>query len=380
MSTVASNALKILQRAGLKLPETLTIAITPACNLACGHCWVDAKGTGAAGHIPEQTVRRLLGEFLALDGKAIRLTGGEPLCHPSLLRLLRFSRSRGLETVTIQTNGTLFTTDVVEALRELDFPRLTLQISLDGATAATHDRVRGTGAFEQVLKGIDLLVRGGLGSSISLFFTEMSHNISDIPGLFRLAGDRRIGSVVTGSLVRCGRAASQTILAPPDLDQYLQLLRNYDADPEFRRLYQQLGTVAALEWRTMHFCRTECCTFVENPYLTTDGKLYPCVMCHADSHAVTGVLGKCLASALLEGASLWTPLMETSRSRAGAYEQCSDCPGRTLCAGGCMGRAWQSFGDFLAVDDRCHARRAIYEASPVSTTPQRHPSSQAVFP
>lgn len=362
MSTVAREALKILLHAGLRPPRTLTIAITPACNLSCGHCWVDAEDTGAAGHMPERTVRRLLEEFIALDGEAIRLTGGEPLCHPAWLRLLQFSRSIGLETMTIQTNGTLITSDVVDALRKLEFPRLTLQISLDGATAANHDLVRGAGAFERVMKGIDLLIRGGLGAAVTLFFTEMRHNFSEIPFLLRLANDLGIGSVVTGSLVRSGRAAAHTALAPPDLGQYRQLLEHYDSDPDFRELYKRLGTVAALEWRRQESWRTECCTFAENPYLTADGRLYPCVMCHADSHAVTGALGKSLASVLSEGAPLWAALTEISRNRSSSTSLCSDCPGRPLCAGGCMGRAWQSCGDFLAVDDRCQVRRAIYGA------------------
>uniref|UniRef100_A0A831UEH1 Radical SAM protein n=1 Tax=Geobacter metallireducens TaxID=28232 RepID=A0A831UEH1_GEOME len=363
MDTVPSETLKILRGAGLRPPRTLTIAITPACNLACGHCWVNARDTGAAGHMPEQTVRRLLEEFIALGGEAVRLTGGEPLCHPAWLRLLQFGRSLGLETVTIQTNGTLFTPETVNALGALNFPHLTLQISLDGATAATHNLVRGAGAYEKSLKGIDLLARSGLAPRISLCFTEMRHNLFDIPRLLRLADNRGIGSVVTGTLVRCGRSVLQTTLVPPDPEQYHQLLRDYDANPVFRRLYRQLGTVAALEWRTTEACRTECCTFAENPYLTAAGTLYPCVMCHADSHAVTGVLGKSLASALSEGAPLWATLRATSERRAKTCEPCGDCPGQTLCKGGCMGRAWHSCSDFLAADDRCQVRRAIYETS-----------------
>ncbi|RNC68476.1 MAG: radical SAM protein [Desulfuromonadales bacterium] len=363
MRSDASEALRILQSAGLRPPKTLTMAITGACNLSCGHCWVNAGEAGATGHLPERTARRLMEEFVALDGKGIRLTGGEPLCHPAWLQLLRFSRSLGLETVSVQTNGMLLTAASVAALRELDFARLTLQISLDGATAATHDLVRGAGAFERVLEGLKLLVRGGLGDSLSLFFTEMHHNLFDIPALLRLASDLGIRSVVTGSLVRCGRAASGSTLAPPDLEQYRQLLRHYDTDPEFRRLYERIGTVAALEWRREETPSTEHCTFVENPYLTADGKLYPCVMCHADSHAVTGVLGKSLASAFSEGAPLWAELMKTSRSRAESLALCRDCPGRLVCAGGCMGRAWGSCGDFLAVDDRCQIRRPIYQSS-----------------
>ena len=350
----------MLLQADLRPPRTMTIAITAACNLACSHCWVNAGREGSHGHLPERTIRRLLEEFVALGGNGVCLTGGEPLCHPSWLKLLQFSRSLGLDALTIQTNGMQFTAASVAALHNLEFAHLKLQVSLDGATAATHDLVRGPGAFAGALAGIRLLVKGGLGASTSLFFTEMRHNLAEIPDLLRLVRDLRIGSMASGCLVRCGRAAAESVVAPPDPEQYRHLLERYGSDLEFRTLYEKFGTVAALEWPQEETSRSEGCSFVEHPYLTADGKLYPCVMCHADSHAVTGVHGKSLASAFAEGAPLWAALMETSRCRAESITFCHDCPGRHVCAGGCMGRAWGGSGDFMAVDDRCQTRRTIY--------------------
>lgn len=336
------------------------MAITGACNLNCRHCWVEAGVTSSADHVPERALRRLIEEFVAIGGERVRFTGGEPLCHPAFWKLLQFGRSVGLEDVSIQTNGMLFTDDMITMLRELDFPRLRLEISLDGASAAAHDLVRGEGAFAGVLAGLQRIANGGLAERISIFFTEMRHNLAEIPAVLQLANDLGIGSVVTGSLVLCGRAAELSLIEPPAPEQYEQLLRRYDADPIFRELYEKIGTVAALEWRRESAHRSECCTFVENPYLTSSGRLYPCVMFHADQFAVSGVFGKNLASAFVEGAPLWSSLMKTSLCRAEANPDCRECPGRFVCAGGCMGRAWGSCGDLLAADDRCQLRRAIY--------------------
>jgi radical SAM protein with 4Fe4S-binding SPASM domain len=195
---------------------------------------------------------------------------------------------------------------------------------------------------------------------VTIFFTEMRHNLVEIPALLQLANDLGIGSVVTGSLVLCGRAAEEAIVAPPELDQYQQLLQRFEADPGFRELYEKIGNVAVLEWRQESAPRTECCTFVENPYLTPDGNLYPCVLCHVDAFAVAGVFGKNLAAAFAEGATLWSSLLQTSHCRAEANPACQECPGRLVCAGGCMGRAWGSHGDLLAADDRCELRRSVY--------------------
>lgn len=351
---------KILTRAGLRPPKTLTLAITGACNLACRHCWVEAGAAASAAHVPERTLRRLIEEFAALGGEGVRLTGGEPLCHPAWLGLLRLARAVGLRDVSLQTNGMLFREEEVAALRELDFPGLSIQISLDGATASTHDLVRGEGAFQEVLDGLRRLVRGGLAPRLTLFFTEMRHNLEEIPAVLELATDLGIGSVVTGTLVRGGRAAEGSLVSAPTPEQYLRLLDRYDAEPRFRELYEKIGKVAALEWRAAETPRTECCTFVENPYLTPAGRLHPCVLCHADTFAVAGVFAKGLAGAFAEGAPLWSSLLQISRGRADALATCRDCPGGMVCAGGCMGRAWGSCGDLRAADDRCETRRTIY--------------------
>ncbi|HEY7745350.1 MAG TPA: radical SAM protein [Desulfuromonadales bacterium] len=350
----------ILKREGLRPPKTLTLAITGVCNLTCRHCWVEAGGADSATHVPERTLCRLIEEFAELGGEGVRLTGGEPLCHPGWLGLLRFARDLGLRSVSLQTNGMLFREEEVAALRELDFPGLTIQISLDGATASTHDLVRGDGAFQGVLDGLRRLVRGGLAPRLTLFFTEMRHNLEDIPAVFELAADLGICSVVTGTLVLGGRAAEGSLVSAPTPEQYLHLLRRYDSEPRFRELYEKIGKMAVLEWRAAETPRTECCTFVENPYLTPTGQLYPCLLCHTAAFSVSGVFEKSLADSLAEGAPLWASLMQISRSRADDLAECRECPGRRLCAGGCMGRAWGSCGDLRAADDRCETRRTIY--------------------
>ena len=357
-----SEVLQQLDLAGLLPPQILTLAITGACNLTCCHCWVSAGEATSHAHVPLRTVRRLLEEFAAIGGEGVRITGGEPLCHPHWLDILQFSCSLGFKTVALQTNAMLLRDEHLAPLRDLDFPGFSIQVSLDGVTPRTHDLVRGEGAFSGALQGIMKLVQGGLGQRTSVFFTEMRHNLGEIPELLDFADRMGIGSVATGSMVLCGRASETSLVAPPEVEQYLSLLERYDNDAHFRELYRKIGSVAALEWRAGDAVRRDCCTFVENPYLTPSGRLYPCLLCHTDEYSVTGVFEKGLAAAILaEGIPLWSSLLRMSRCRADAIPECRDCVGKLFCAGGCMGRAWGSCGNLLAADDRCKARRAIYQ-------------------
>jgi len=169
----------------------------------------------------------------------------------------------------------------------------------------------------------------------------------------------------------CGRAQEATELLPPGIGQYLALLERFDRDPRFRELYRKIGNVAALEWYSGDTVRHDGCSFVENPYLSPVGRLYPCLMCHADEFSVCGVFEKGLAAALNEGIPLWSDLLHISRCRVDEIPGCRDCPGSLRCAGGCMGRAWGSCRDLTSADDRCAARRAIYNLKETSSRKSR---------
>ena len=359
---LSSHAKEVLLQYDLSPPKTLTLAITSLCNLTCRHCWVEATPFDAAVHAPEKALRRIIKEFAMFGGERVRLTGGEPLCHAAWLDLLKFARSLGLSGVALQTNAALMTDEMVLALRELDFPGLSLEISLDGATTKSHDLVRGKEAFKGAVTGIQRLVQGGLAPRITIAFTEMHHNLGDIPAILELAESWSVKAVVTGTLVQCGRADNTSIVRPPDPEQYLRLLEQFDATPRFRELYLKRGTIAAVEWRRHTIPRSECCTFIENPYLTPDGRLYPCLLCHTQDFSVSGMFEKSLVAAIIEGAPLWSTLKGISRDRANAIPKCRNCPVRAVCAGGCMGRAWGSQGNLETTDDRCTVRRTICTA------------------
>jgi MoaA/NifB/PqqE/SkfB family radical SAM enzyme len=144
------------------------------------------------------------------------LQRGEPLTHPDWFEILGFScRQSGLKRVRLQTNATLLTETEVRALCSISFEGLSVQVSLEGATAPTHDRVRGSGNFERAFRGLKLLAEGGLGKQTLVAFTEMEHNFRELPLLLEMVDMLGIGRLVSGTLVQAGRAAQTDQLAPP---------------------------------------------------------------------------------------------------------------------------------------------------------------------
>lgn len=370
----ATQVHRALQQAGLQPPRMLTLAITGACNLCCGHCWVES-GPEAPQVMPAAAIFRLLTEFATLGGEGIRISGGEPLCHPAWLEALRLARELGFSRLALQTNATLLDTGAAAELAALAAPELAIQVSLEGACAASHDQIRGPGSFAAALAGLERLVAAGLGNRTTLAFTEMRHNLPEFPELLELAESLGIGAVTAGTLVTGGRAAEEATgaSASASIDQYLQLLDRYQRDQDFRQRYHRLGNLTALEWWRGEPPATGCCRFIEQPYLTPAGQLYPCLMCHAQAFAVGGVLEKPLSEALIEGASRWGKLLALCRQRPHTLTACQACPERDICAAGCPGRALGSSGDLQAVDDRCALRQAIAAKRRAENIPRNQP-------
>lgn len=351
-----------ITRAGLRLPRIVTLMITKGCNLRCRHCWPESCSHDVTPPVPTDTLRRLISEFVHLGVEEICLTGGEPFTHPDWFEILSFTCSQpGLKRVCLQTNGTLLTEVDIEALHSIGFKGLSVQVSLEGTTAQTHDRVRGSGSFERAFLGLKLLAEGGLGKQTLVAFTEMEHNFTELPRLLELLDALGIGRFVSGTLVKGGRAAGTSQLAPPTPSQYRELLSRYYFDAKFREQYKKLGNIAALEWLEGRSTpSSQGCVCIETPYVNADGQMYPCVMLPVDKFAAKDVFHRPLEEVIIQAVPLWSKLPELNRRRFVELEECKKCSGRLHCAGGCMGRAYAATGDPMSVEDRCALRKTVY--------------------
>jgi uncharacterized Fe-S cluster-containing radical SAM superfamily protein len=134
------------------------------CNLTCTHCFV-SSGPGDDHHalMARDEVRNHVADGLALGAKEFYFTGGEPFVHPAMLEIIEETLEHG--PVTVLTNGTLFTRERVTTLARLAAASRyahELRVSLDGPSAAEHDRLRGPGSFERALAGLRALTAAGL--------------------------------------------------------------------------------------------------------------------------------------------------------------------------------------------------------------------------
>src|SRR5918996_94940 len=101
-------------------------------------------------------------------------------------------RSEQRELV-ILTNGTVLKGERLRAFAALPADRLRLQISLDGASPAVNDAIRGEGTFERICDGIRAAVNAGLRTTITMVL--LRHNLADAPALVTIAADLGVSNV-----------------------------------------------------------------------------------------------------------------------------------------------------------------------------------------
>ena len=183
----------------------VTWEITEACNLACSHCLSADLRAPARGELDRDRCFAVIDELARMQVFQVNFGGGEPFLRDDFLDILEYAHEQGI-TTCVSTNGTLLDADLVDELLCLSAP-VYLQVSLDGAVAATNDAIRGAGTFGRILRGIELLAeRGYPDFSLNMVVTRVNAGeLADFHKLARLCGARTRLSRFRPSGAGCGR-------------------------------------------------------------------------------------------------------------------------------------------------------------------------------
>lgn len=164
-------------------PPRLWVYTNFHCNLACDYCSVASSPQARPRRLGPDRFAALVDAAVGEGFTELYVTGGEPFLEPDLVDMLLLATER-LDVVCL-TNAMLYRGRRAEQLRRLaGRDRLTLQTSLDGADAASHDVLRGRGSWQRAMEGLDLAV--SLGLPVRVGMTETEHNAGQGDALRRL--------------------------------------------------------------------------------------------------------------------------------------------------------------------------------------------------
>ena len=154
---------------GLDAPICLTWELTYGCNLACVHC-LSSSGRRDPDELSTSELFAVVDELAAMQVFYVNIGGGEPTLRPDFWDLLDYCVASKVG-VKFSTNGSRITPAAAARIAATDY--VDVQISLDGADAATNDAVRGAGSHRMALDAMDRLAAAGMrGFKISVVVTR----------------------------------------------------------------------------------------------------------------------------------------------------------------------------------------------------------------
>ncbi len=321
--------------AGLLSPETwqdestlvvrcLHVYATSQCNLRCRHCY-RAPQRAHGAELTTAEILEVFREFCRLAGPAnVVLSGGEPLMRDDLFTLLEAAASIGHQ-VALFTNGTHLDEATLSAIAPWV---ASIQISLDGASAAGHDAVRGTGAFARTAKAIQLV--GKFGIPLDVAVTVNPDNFEDL-----LQNTVRLAAFLapTRAHIRVAvvQPAGQALLSWSDVCSP-GLVKA--AEQLTRRLTIQPG-IAEAAYRTPR--RRISCGYGPGLHLDSDGTVY---VCREIEGFAVGNIREIPFSLAYERVQV-----QYRATTVDTIEECRGCDLRHICSGGCRIQNKILYGD-----------------------------------
>ncbi|HBY61181.1 MAG TPA: radical SAM/SPASM domain-containing protein [Solibacterales bacterium] len=329
--------------------------LTQACDLACRHCRASAVPDRDPRELATGEAFRVLDEIRDFGDPLVVFTGGDPLKRPDLFDVVRRSVSLGLRTTVTPSATPLLTEDAIRRLQQCGIARMA--VSLDGATAISHDGFRRVdGSYARTLAALDFARRIGLETQVNTTVTR--HNRGELAAIARLveASGARLWSVFF--LVLTGRAVAEDDLTAGEYEEVFRFLYETAMTAAF-----DIKTTEAQHYRRFVAQQKKAGHGLGDPGVRSpigrqaginDGKGFLFIS-HTGEIFPSGFLavsGGNVRRGSLADAYRGSRVFQVLRDPSALGGKCGPCEYRNLC-GGSRSRAFALTGDYLAADPRC---------------------------
>jgi SynChlorMet cassette radical SAM/SPASM protein ScmE len=337
----------------MRTPRSVNLGITSRCNLRCSYC-SHFDGPGEVADLPTDEWLRFFEELGRCTVMDVCFSGGEAFLRDDIKELI-MGVVRNKMRFTALTNGTLIDDRMAEFIASTRRCN-SVQVSLDGSSAAVHDACRGHGSHKRALYGIRCLQRQGVPVTVRVTINKF--NLNDLEETAKLLlEDLNLPFISTNSaayLGSCRSNADNLMLTSSERSVAIETLINLEK--KYRgRISGLAGPLAeGRMWKAMEEARSRGMPgFAKGGHLTacgcpmreisvrSDGIIIPCFQL---SHIELGRINR---DDLLR---IWLhhPRLQQIRERSKiplrSFEFCRDCDYMPYCTGNCPALAYTMMG------------------------------------
>ena len=310
-------------KSGLEAPICLTWELTYACNLACRHC-LSSSGRRNPAELSTEECFGVVDELQRLGVFYVNLGGGEPMLRRDFFDIVNYSTDHQVG-VKFSTNGTYIDASAARRLASMDY--LDIQVSIDGATEAVNDNVRGDGSFASARAAMDHLAAADFGAfKISVVVTRQ--NVDQLDD-FRAIADEHGAQLRITRLRPSGRGADTWDELHPTQAQQRDLYRWLLDRPDVLTgdSFFHLNALGSEQLPGLNLCGAGRVVCLIDPI----GDVYACPFVIHDEFLAGNVRDPGGFTKVWRGSDLFTSLREPTSAGA-----CASCGAYDACQGGCM--------------------------------------------
>lgn len=210
-------------------PTIIALDITYNCTLRCLHCFNSSgEHDKELKEMTDDEILNLCDDIILCKPSTVCLCGGEALTRKELVYKVIKKITEGTNNhtmINMVSNGELLTLDVAKKLKESGINMV--QISLDGATAETHEWLRGKkGAFNSAIQAIKNV--GKCDIMVSVACTPNKKNIYEYSKALELCESLGVKSFRAQPLMLMGRASKNLKDYIPTYLDYMQIRKVFN--------------------------------------------------------------------------------------------------------------------------------------------------------
>jgi radical SAM protein len=344
-----------------KTPFVAIWEITRACPLACIHCRAEAQPHPHPDELTTEEGLSVIDQVAETQVPLFVLTGGDPMQRRDLYDLIAYAVGKGLHTSFSPSATGRLTAQALNRLKSLGLVRAAL--SLDGATAETHDGFRGVkGSYEQTLRAIMRVRDSGIGVQVQT--TVSRYNFHELPRMADFVAQAGALMWNVFFLVPTGRGQAEDMITAEQHEEVFHWLYDLSLNAPF-----DVKTTAAPHYRRVVLQHRQAEGVVGPPFPgvkasdgveraafegVNDGKGFVFVS-HVGEICPSGFLQLPAGNArqhrvmdVYRDSELFRDLRSPSKLKG----KCGRCDYRDVC-GGSRARAYAVTGDHLESEPRC---------------------------
>lgn len=335
-------------------PLMLTWDLMNSCNLTCSFC---SAGTSQykGKDINLADWKKTIAFIKGCRPIYLTLRGGEPSIHPYFKDILVELKSFD-GFLEIVTNGTGITPEVVKVLSELPEDKLRVKISLDSSDEKINDQNRSVGSYYLALRAIENLSTAKIKNiRVQAVATEKT-----IDGIFKLYEFLHNFNVNSFGVSYCtpsgdGKDMKMEMFSDELLGELEKCIKLFEAKKQIRiekchlgywqnvtDSIESIGGSIDVEQRF----KIKCGVARWKLNVDANGDIYPCDFLKYPLFKLGTIED--------EFNNIWNSkvLLQLYDVKRKDKRECSDC-NNLLCTTGCMGLAYEKYGDLLRRDPNC---------------------------